>query len=610
MLVLKCKKNAPVQKNYYIIADSDEMRNEWYQAIRNTITSKFHHNALFPFEIQSSPPIDYEINLVEDDNEEILDLKTSSIPEETTPTEVTSTPSEGSLIEKQSKEIQCNELNHSDLPINALPSKNDTSDRIIFEHNQSRASFNNMLKPLDKQPSGSLDFQIKELNLPLNEISDTIASMYDSINWKEKINFDENTPDINSICPNDNDENNNINKSLESFNQTDYPRRSLSIQLVESLNDPEIFEEFEKQMNELENIKDEKDKIVESPKRGFVAAKIHPSKTRNEQSNVSTHRNLTQKDIYLLIQESEAKRIEELKEELISKENPLDIYECDEKCIGKGGMGEVFVGIKYSTKEQVAIKKLPTSFKGKNRLPTILNEINVMAHSHHENIVNYIASYHLKDELWVCMEYMDKGSLYDLVKLRTKIDEKYMAYIVQSILRALKFIHELKRIHRDIKVDNVLISSSGDIKLADFGAAVQLTFQRLKRSTMTGTPYYMSPEIISGQQYDELVDIWSLGILCIELSMHEPPYYDLSPELALEKIVTQGVEGIPPKQFSNDFVDFVNNRCLQVLPSKRWSSSKLLEHPWLNRACSKKEFSNWLKNVKGMDSVKSQCQIL
>src|SRR5690606_2354817 len=143
-----------------------------------------------------------------------------------------------------------------------------------------------------------------------------------------------------------------------------------------------------------------------------------------------------------------------------------------------------------------------------------------------------------------------------LVRLGVKISENYLAYIIKSILEALKYIHEMKRIHRDIKVDNVLLSSKGTIKLADFGAAVQLTFQRLKRSTMTGTPDYMSPEVIKGKLYDELVDILSLGILCIELATHSPPYYDLPPESAIEKILQSGVEGLDPKKFSPEFVDF------------------------------------------------------
>jgi p21-activated kinase 1 len=100
----------------------------------------------------------------------------------------------------------------------------------------------------------------------------------------------------------------------------------------------------------------------------------------------------------------------------------------------------------------------------------------------------------------------------------------------------------------------------------------------MKRQTMTGTPYYMCPEVISGKPYDEMVDMWSLGILAIELAELAPPYYDLPPELALDKIVKEGVKGLPTnKKYSNEFIDFVNNRCLQYDPANRWTASQLLE---------------------------------
>lgn len=288
-------------------------------------------------------------------------------------------------------------------------------------------------------------------------------------------------------------------------------------------------------------------------------------------------------------------RLLAMKDQLVSKEDPLKYYECAPKAIGKGGVGEVFIGTKKESGDKVAIKKLQTFFKGKDRLPMILNEVAVMASSSHANIVSYMGCHAIgNEELWVMMEYMDKGSLYDIVKMCIKLEEKSIAFIVREILQALAYIHERKRIHRDIKVDNVLISSRGHVKLADFGAAVQLTFQRMKRQTMTGTPYYMSPEVISGKPYDEMVDIWSTGILCVELAELAPPYYDLSPEQALDKIVKEGVKGLPTstRKYSSDFLDFVNNRCLQYDATKRTPASQLLQHPFIKKSCSRQEFAS------------------
>ena len=96
-------------------------------------------------------------------------------------------------------------------------------------------------------------------------------------------------------------------------------------------------------------------------------------------------------------------------------------------------MGEVFIGIKKDSQERVAIKKLHTFFKGKDRLPTILNEINVMESSKHANIVNFIGAYSVGEELWVMMEYMDKGSLYDLDKNNIRLEEKHMACVLKQV---------------------------------------------------------------------------------------------------------------------------------------------------------------------------------
>jgi len=197
-----------------------------------------------------------------------------------------------------------------------------------------------------------------------------------------------------------------------------------------------------------------------------------------------------------------------------------------------------FFAKELSSGNQVAVKKLQLERKGKSRLKLILNEISIMAQSKHPNIVGYIATYKVNDELWVVMEFMTGGSLYDIIRLYPKgvrLSEAEMSYIAHETLEALSFIHSLKRIHRDIKVDNILLSNEGDVKLADFGSAVQLTFDRLKRTTLAGTPYYMAPEVIRGEEYGEKVDTWSLGIMIFEMSIGEPPFYSLPPEEALEK---------------------------------------------------------------------------
>jgi len=117
------------------------------------------------------------------------------------------------------------------------------------------------------------------------------------------------------------------------------------------------------------------------------------------------------------------------------------------------------------------------------------------------------------------IEYMDAGSLTSLINYKASINEKMMAYVMREILKGLVVLHDKKQIHRDLKSDNVLVSSKGDIKIADFGFAVQLTKEREMRDSTVGTPAWMAPELIRKQKYNEKVDIWSTGIILLEMCM-------------------------------------------------------------------------------------------
>ncbi|XP_045616138.1 serine/threonine-protein kinase PAK 2 [Procambarus clarkii] len=249
--------------------------------------------------------------------------------------------------------------------------------------------------------------------------------------------------------------------------------------------------------------------------------------------------------------------------------------------IGQGASGAVHTAMDVKTGALVAVKQM--ALLKQPRPALIINEILVMRCSQHPNIVNYIDSYLVNDELWVIMEYLEGGPLTNVVT-ETCMEEGHIAALCREVLQALEFLHERSVIHRDIKSDNVLLGMHGEIKITDFGFCAQLSQERTQRTTMVGTPYWMAPELVSQKQYGPKIDIWSLGIMAIEMLDGEPPYMKEDPVRALYLITANGKPEIKQRDtLSPPFKDFLD-KCLEVDVPKRPSAKKLLQHPFLKMA--------------------------
>lgn len=233
--------------------------------------------------------------------------------------------------------------------------------------------------------------------------------------------------------------------------------------------------------------------------------------------------------------------------------------------------------------QKVAIKQMSLNNESAKLLVT---EINIMKNSRHPNVVFYNDSFMVEEQLWVVMELMDGGCLTEILEHfgPIRMSEPQIAYVCRETLRALVYIHSLHRIHRDIKSDNILLNSKGEVKIADFGYAAQLTKKQKKRNTVVGTPYWMAPELIRGFDYGVGVDIWSTGIMVMEMCEGEPPYMEFPPLRALFLITTKGIPDLKEASWSPDFRDFVS-KCLTKDTQDRPDGATLLAHPIMQTCC-------------------------
>lgn len=264
-------------------------------------------------------------------------------------------------------------------------------------------------------------------------------------------------------------------------------------------------------------------------------------------------------------------------------ENPAESFELQEK-LGQGAYGVVYRAVHKSSQMPIAIKEL---FCDPEQQTQIEAEINILKKCRHPDIVGYFGCFKRSSDIWILMDLCEMGSLADLMRIlpSKSLSEVQIIGVLGHILSGLHYLHSQTPaiIHRDMKAANILLSKAGEPKLADFGIST-LAVQS-KVHSVIGTPCFMSPETIEGREYTCKADIWSLGIMVIELAEGRPPRYNRGTAV---QIMQEIVAGPPPtlqksSSWSKNLLDFISV-CLQKDPCSRPDASQLLEHPLLKSA--------------------------
>nr|BCL66130.1 serine/threonine-protein kinase [Volvox africanus] len=255
------------------------------------------------------------------------------------------------------------------------------------------------------------------------------------------------------------------------------------------------------------------------------------------------------------------------------------------KKLGQGASSIVHKGFLIRENKFVAVKKINV-FERETR-HQMINDLKALCDAPNmPGLVSFYGAYHVPEsgQISIVLEYVDGGSLADVLAKVGKIPENVLSKMTAKILRALAFLHKEKHlVHRDIKPANILMTISGEPKITDFGISAFIDSTLAQCHTFLGTVTYMSPERINNMSYSSPADIWSLGLALVELATGQYPYPAGAGPLQLMIHVLQEDAPLPPAgKFGEEFRDFVR-LCLAKEPHRRPTAEVLLGHPFITK---------------------------
>ncbi|KAM4771999.1 mitogen-activated protein kinase kinase kinase 4 isoform 2-T2 [Rhinophrynus dorsalis] len=260
--------------------------------------------------------------------------------------------------------------------------------------------------------------------------------------------------------------------------------------------------------------------------------------------------------------------------------------------IGEGQYGKVYTCISVDTGELMAMKEIRFQPNDHKTIKETADELKIFEGIKHPNLVRYFGVELHREEMYIFMEYCDEGTLEEVSRLG--LQEHVIRLYTKQITIAINVLHEHGIVHRDIKGANIFLTSSGLIKLGDFGCSVKLknnaqTMPGEVNSTL-GTAAYMAPEVITrakGEGHGRAADIWSLGCVLIEMVTGKRPWHEYEHNFQIMYKVGMGNKPPIPDRISPEGKDFLSH-CMESDPKKRWTASQLLDHAFV-KVCTDEE---------------------
>eukprot|EP00668_Euglena_longa_P045787 GGOE01061467.1.p1 GENE.GGOE01061467.1~~GGOE01061467.1.p1 ORF type:complete len:383 (+),score=11.69 GGOE01061467.1:62-1150(+) len=273
--------------------------------------------------------------------------------------------------------------------------------------------------------------------------------------------------------------------------------------------------------------------------------------------------------------------------------------------LGEGQFGNVWIAREKRYGYIVALKAIRKKFLVENKLERQLQrEIEIQANVRHSNVLRLYAWFHDEANIYLVLEYCERGELYGLLQKCGRFPQSVAAWFIKSLVKGLQCLHRKHIIHRDLKPENLLIDHRGVLKIADFGWSVHSPTTR--RQTFCGTLDYIPPEQVNQKPYNHMLDLWCIGVLCYELLSGKPPFQDKGWTATTSNIVYLNYRfppGFPP--LAKDFI----KKTLVLEPSRRMTLAQMLQHPWLSKWARPPALNAQLQQLLGLKVKPSLPQV-